>query len=79
MGAINPCQQSLNDRQSLYSVRQEVRNLTGMSMQPDQPPDQPPVIKDLERSARAELKLRLVALKHANGEQIRARLHPERA
>ena len=49
----------------LDSVRQEVRNLTVMSMQPHQPPDQLALIKKLEQSARAELRLRVMALEHA--------------
>ena len=51
----------------LDSVRREVRNLTVMSMQPDQPPDQLAAIKNLELSARAELRLRVMALEHAKG------------
>ena len=51
----------------LDSVRREVRNLTVMSMQPHQPPDQLAVIKNLEHSARAELRLRVMALEHAKG------------
>ena len=51
----------------LNSVRQEVRNLTVMSMQPHQPPDQLAAIKNLELSARAELRLRVMALEHAKG------------
>ena len=51
----------------LDSVRQEVRNLTVMSIQPHQPLDQLALIKNLERSARAELRLRVMALEHAKG------------
>jgi hypothetical protein len=40
----------------LDSVRREVRNLTVMGMDPSQPPDQTALIKELERSARAEMK-----------------------
>jgi hypothetical protein len=48
----------------LDSVRREVRNLTVMGMDPSQPPDQAALIKELERSARAEMRLRM-ALAHA--------------
>ena len=49
----------------LDSVRREVRNLTVMGMDPSQPPDQAALIKELERSARAEMRLRTMALAHA--------------
>ena len=49
----------------LESVRREVRNLTVMGMDPNQPPKQLELIKDLERSARAEMRLRTMALVHA--------------
>lgn len=49
----------------LDSVRREVRNLTVMGMDPNQTPDQATLIKQLERSARAETRLRSVALAHA--------------
>jgi hypothetical protein len=49
----------------LDSVRREVRNLTVMGMDPSQPPDQAALIKELERSARAEMRLRTMALEHA--------------
>jgi hypothetical protein len=49
----------------LDSVRREVRNLTVMGMDPSQPPDQAALIKQLERSARAEMRLRTMALEHA--------------
>jgi hypothetical protein len=52
----------------LDSVRREVRNLTVMGMDPSQPPDQAALIKELERSARAEMRLRTMALEHAKGE-----------
>jgi len=39
-------------------VRREVRNLMVMSMRPDQRPGQLAIIKQLELSARAELRLR---------------------
>src|SRR5262245_5973162 len=49
----------------LDSVRREVRNLTVMGLDPSQPPDQAALIKELERSARAEMRLRTMALAHA--------------
>ena len=49
----------------LDSVRREVRNLTVMGMDPKQPPDQAALIKELECSARAETRLRSMALAHA--------------
>ena len=53
----------------LDSVRREVRNLTVMSMDPSQTPAQAALIKELERSARAEMRLRTKALEHAKGER----------
>ena len=52
----------------LDSVRREVRNLTVMALDPSQPPDQAALIKELERSARAEQRLRKMALDYAKGE-----------
>src|SRR5262245_48422996 len=52
----------------LDSVRREVRNLTVMGMDPSQPPDQVALIKELERSARAEMRLRTKALEYAKDE-----------
>ena len=51
----------------LDSVRREVRNLTVMGMDPKHPPDQAELIKELEQSARAEMRLRSMALEHAKG------------
>jgi hypothetical protein len=45
-------------QKNVDSVRRELRNLTVMGMDPSQPPDQLELIKNLERSARAELRLR---------------------
>jgi hypothetical protein len=54
---------TLSDLQTkLDSVRREVRNLTVMGMDPKQPPDQLALIKQLEISARAEQRLRKMAL-----------------
>jgi hypothetical protein len=55
---------------ALDSVRREVRNLTVMSLDPNQPPDQATLIKQLERSTRAEMRLRSMALAHAKGTQL---------
>lgn len=46
----------------LDSVRREVRNLTVMGMDPNQTTEQAALIKELERSARAEQRLRKMAL-----------------
>ena len=42
--------------------RREIRNLVVMGMDPSQTPDQLELIRNLERSARAELRLRVTAL-----------------
>ena len=52
-------------RQQVASVRQEIRNLVMMVMKPGLPLAQVKLIHELERSCRAELKLRLKALEHA--------------
>ena len=49
----------------LDSVRREVRNLTVMSMDPNQTTEQAALIKELEQSARAEQRLRKLALDYA--------------
>jgi hypothetical protein len=49
----------------LDSVRREVRNLTIMGMDPNQTTEQTALIKKLERSARAEQRLRKMALDYA--------------
>ena len=49
----------------LDSVRREVRNLTVMGMDPKQTTEQAALIKKLERSARAEQRLRKMALDYA--------------
>ena len=51
-------------------MRREVRNLTVMGMDPKQTPEQAALIKELERSARAEMRLRTMALAHAKGEHV---------
>ena len=52
-------------RQELKDARQEVRNLIVMAMRPDISPAKAELIRNLERSARAEVKLRLKALRYA--------------
>ena len=59
----------------LDGVRREVRNLTVMGMDPKQPPDQAALIKELEQSARAEMRLRSMALAHAKGTLGKLRSH----
>ena len=49
----------------LDSVRREVRNLTVMGMDPNQTTEQAALVKELERSARAEQRLRKMALDYA--------------
>jgi hypothetical protein len=49
----------------LDSVRREVRNLTVMGMDPNQTTEQAALIKQLEQSARAEQRLRKMALDYA--------------
>jgi hypothetical protein len=41
-------------RTELDSVRREVRNLTVMGLDPNQPPDQAALIKDLERGLKCD-------------------------
>jgi len=45
-------------RQKLVDTRQEVRNLIVMGMRPNLTPEKAELIRNLERSARAEAKLR---------------------
>jgi hypothetical protein len=52
-------------QRKLKDARQEVRNLQVLQWRPDQAADQLKVLRDLERSARAEVKLRLKAIEHA--------------
>ena len=49
----------------LESVRREVRNLTVMGMDPNQTTEQAALVKELERSARAEQRLRKMAIDYA--------------
>jgi hypothetical protein len=48
----------------LADTRQEVRNLTVMGMRPDVSADQREVIRLLERSARARVKMGILALRY---------------
>jgi hypothetical protein len=52
----------------LKAVRQEVRNLQVIQMRPNQSAKKLKLLADLERSARAEVKLRLKALDHAKSQ-----------
>ena len=56
----------------LDSVRREVRNLTVMGMDPNQTTEQAALIKELERSARAEQRLRKMALDYAKSRKMSA-------
>lgn len=58
---------------NIECCRREIRNLVVMGMDPSQTPDQRELIRNLERSARAELRLRVLALQYAE-EQGRSRL-----
>jgi hypothetical protein len=55
----------------LKGVRQEVRNLQVMQMRPGQSAQKLRFLADLERSARAETKLRLKALEYARSQTQR--------
>jgi hypothetical protein len=52
----------------LKGVRQEVRNLQVMQMRPGQSAEKLRLLAELERSARAEVKLRQKALEHARAQ-----------
>ncbi len=52
----------------LKGVRQEVRNLQVMQMRPNQSAEKLKLLADLERSARAETKLRVKALEYARSQ-----------
>jgi len=53
----------------LDGVRREVRNLTVMGMDPNQTTEQAALIKELEQSARAEQRLRKMALDYAKSQK----------
>jgi type II secretory pathway component PulM len=61
--AVTPTLAELQTK--LDSVRREVRNLTVMGMEPNQTTEQAALVKELERSARAEQRLRKMALDYA--------------
>ena len=61
--AVTPTLAELQTK--LDSVRREVRNLTVMGMDPNQTTEQAALIKELEQSARAEQRLRKMALDYA--------------
>lgn len=56
-------------RQALADAKQEVRNLTVMGMRPELSDQKRAVIRQLERSARAEVKLRQKALNYEMSKQ----------
>ena len=60
-------------RRDLEAVRQEVRNLIIMGMRPDISPEERALIRNLERSARAEAKLRKRALDQLLEEEGKSR------
>jgi hypothetical protein len=53
----------------LRNARLEVRNLTVLGMRSDLPADKRELIHNAERSARAEVKLRIKALRHCREQQ----------
>jgi ubiquitin len=55
-------------RRKLADASQEARNLTVMAMNPKHPPEKAELLRNAERSARAEVKLRQKALAHAQGQ-----------
>ena len=57
----------------LANTRREVRNLQVLGMRPDLPPEKVEFIRRLERSARAEVKLRLKAIEHHKNQLAAAR------
>ena len=58
-----PVDEALLQRK-LADTRREVRNLTVMGMRPDLSADKRELIRNAERSARAEMKLRIKALQY---------------
>jgi hypothetical protein len=71
LSALTSPKPTLAELQAKFaSVRREVRNLTVMGMDPSQTPGQAALIKELERSARAEMRLRTMALEYAK-DQLR--------
>jgi len=68
--AVTPTLADLQTK--LDSVRREVRNLTVMGMDPNQTTEQAALIKELEQSARAEQRLRKMALDYAKSRKTEA-------
>lgn len=66
----NPDLQTME--RELRNTRQEVRNLQVMQMRPGQSAADLKLLNDLERSARAEVKLRVKALAQASSQQREA-------
>jgi hypothetical protein len=57
----------------MQNCRQDIRNLTIMGMKPGLTPEKKAFLHDLERSARAELKLRHKAIKYCLSQQSKTR------
>lgn len=53
----------------LAEAKSDVRHLTVMSLRPNLSPEKRELLRNLERSARAEVKLRLRALEHERQNQ----------
>ncbi len=60
-------------QRKMQNCRQEIRKLTIMGMKPGLTPEKKAFLHDLERSARAELKLRHKALEYYLSQQNRTR------
>ena len=60
-------------QQKMRECRQEIRNLTIMGIKPDLTLEKKAFLHDLERSARAELKLRHKAIEYYLSQQNRSR------
>lgn len=60
-------------QREMQNCRQEIRNLTIMGMKPGLTPEKKAFLHDLERSARAELKLRHKAIEYHLSQQSRSR------
>ena len=56
-------------KQQLADALQEARNLQVMAMRPNQPEEKVEFLRDLERSARAEVALLRKAISHGGAEQ----------
>jgi hypothetical protein len=60
-------------QREMQNCRQEIRNLTIMGMKSGPTPEKNALLHDLERSARAELKLRHKAIEYYLSQQNRTR------